>query len=507
MGKIITKEQYYLLKAELKGKKIGLCHGVFDLVHPGHLIHFKEAKSVCDILVVSITDAKFVRKGPDRPYFNNEMRLEFLEAIECINYVMLSENFTPDDIIECVEPDLYIKGGEYIISEDDVTGMIDKEVELVRQHGGDIYYTTGQTFSSTKLINKGLSALSPQILDYSSNFVKHYTLEEIKEYSDHAKEINILVIGDIIIDKYTYCAIQGLMSKDMGYSAKYQEEEEFFGGSVAIARQLAAFSDHVTLCSVVGDEKDISQRFSEKLGDMMNLELIRSQDFPTIVKHRFMEKDNKRDDLRKIFAINNIPEIMKMDEETERQFQQKIEEIIHDYDIVFVCDYGHGLISQDLIALIENKAKYLILNCQTNSSNYGLNIITKYSRANLFALNQKELKLAYPYYGISEKEAFIKLARHLGGNGWLTRGSSGAYGIDGKKVMECPAFVLDVVDTIGAGDAFFSIAGLFSAMGASIELGMFMGNIAGALAANIVGNKSSVEKANILKYADTLLNV
>lgn len=507
MGKIVTGEQFREIKQRFRGKKTGLCHGVFDLVHPGHLAHFKEAKSVCDILVVSLTAAKYVRKGPDRPYFDDEMRLEFLESIECVDFVMLSNDFTPDDVIECVRPDFYFKGEEYSVSENDVTGMIDKEVGLVREYGGDVYYTTGETFSSTKLINKGLCALPEKVLDFSDRFIRHYSIESVKTYSDRAKNLKVLVIGDVIIDRYTYCAVQGLMSKDMGYSVRFQEEEEFLGGSVAIARQLAAFSDHVTLCSVIGTQQELYDRFRQELGGLMTLELVRSPAYSTIVKHRYLEKDKKRDDLRKIFAINNIPESVRMENQTEQGFQNKIRELIGGFDVVFLCDYGHGLISEETIKIIQDQAAFLVLNCQTNSTNYGMNLITKYTKADLFTLDQKELKLAYPYCDMDEKEALARLGEHLGCSGWLTRGSSGAYALEGQKIMECPAFVLKVIDTIGAGDAFFSIAGLFSAAGASVELGMFMGNIAGALACNIVGNERSIEKPDILKYASTLLNV
>lgn len=88
----------------------------------------------------------------------------------------------------------------------------------------------------------------------------------------------------------------------------------------------------------------------------------------------------------------------------------------------------------------------------------------------------------------------------------MTRGSMGAYGIDDSNIHECPAFTLTVRDTIGAGDVF-SLAGIFAAAGASIEIGTFVGNIGGALRANIVGNRESVEKVNALKFASTLLNI
>ena len=123
-----------------------------------------------------------------------------------------------------------------------------------------------------------------------------------------------------------------------------------------------------------------------------------------------------------------------------------------------------------------------------------------------------------------ERTVLAKLSAHLGCGGWLTRGAEGAYGIEGpgshacsvskepdkgqdKDMYTCPAFTLTVKDTVGAGDAFYSVAGLYAAAGAPIELGTFMGNIAGALGANIVGNKEAVEKVNVLKYAGTLLNI
>lgn len=122
-------------------------------------------------------------------------------------------------------------------------------------------------------------------------------------------------------------------------------------------------------------------------------------------------------------------------------------------------------------------------------------------------MDQQEQQLAFPVYAMNEKNGLISVANHLKGNGWLTRGARGAYGIYNGNIQECPAFTLSVKDTIGAGDAFFAIAGIFAAVGVPLEVGTFMGNIGGALGANIIGNREAVEKINVLKYANTLLNV
>ena len=157
--------------------------------------------------------------------------------------------------------------------------------------------------------------------------------------------------------------------------------------------------------------------------------------------------------------------------------------------------------------MIQEHAKFLALNCQTNSSNYGKNLITKYRRADVFALDQKELGLAFSEYQSSEEEQLLHLSEHLHTHGWLTQGSKGATSVESGKLKSCPAFTLKVKDTIGAGDAFFALASLTVAAGAPIEIGTFMGNVAGALAANIMGNKEAIGKVNVLKYASTLLNI
>ncbi len=510
MGKIVDKVSFQTqIRPKLKkmGKSIALCHGVFDLVHPGHVIHLQQAKQMADVLVVSITAAEFVRKGPERPYFDDDMRLKVLEALECVDYVMLSEGYTVDDIVESVEPDLYIKGEEYEKENEDITGKIAVERELVERHGGKLAFTTGQVFSSTKLINTALSGLPDDVIRFMEEFVTKYSMKDIKQYAEKAKKLRVLVVGDVIIDKYTYCEVQGLMSKDMGYSSRLNYSEEYLGGAVAVARHLSSFTENVTLMSTVGNEEEMRLKLFDGLADKMRLKLTYSKNFPTIIKHRYLTRNEKREEYRKIFSINNIPEFMEYEEEARENFYKSLVDKIDEYDVVFLCDFGHGLINERIADIVQKKANFLVLNCQANSANYGLNVITKYYRADAFTLDQKELKLAFPMYITDERSALEKLSMHLGGRGWLTRGSFGAYGIEDKKVYECPAFTLTVKDTIGAGDAFYSLAGLYVAAGATVELGTFVGNIAGALCANIIGNKEAIEKVNVLKYAGTLLNI
>lgn len=505
MNKIVSKEYFRKeIRPKLKqeGKTIALCHGVFDLIHPGHIIHFEQAKAMADVLVVSVTTAGRVRKGPGRPFFDDDMRMRQLCAVEYIDYVMLSEGYTVDDIVSAVEPDIYVKGAEYRNEDEDLTGNMSKERELVESHGGRVAYTGGAVFSSTKLINTGLSGLSDEVMRYMQGFKSRYSMNDIAALSERAKNLRLLVVGDLIIDKYTYCDVVGLMTKDMAYSARYRHSEEFMGGSAAIARHLSSFAGCVKLISIIGEGGGGSV-FPENI----QTEFITSTDNPTIIKHRYLSKNSKREEYRKIFSICNIKSTPQYEQTIYDELKARLNDETASYDAVFLCDFGHGMINHEVMELIQERAEYLVLNCQTNSTNNGLNPITKYHRTDVFALDQQELKLAFPEYAGHEEEGLRHLADHLGAGGWLTRGSEGAMGISEGRICSCPALTLSVKDTVGAGDAFYSVSGLYSAAGADNELALFLGNIAGALGANIVGNKEPVKKVDVLKFASTLMNV
>ena len=153
--KILTIENLAKIinKKKQKGKKIALCHGVFDLLHVGHIKHFKEAKNLGDILVVTITPDVHVNKGPGRPVFNERLRLEAVAALEAVDYVGLNNTSTAINIIKKIKPNIYCKGPDYKNYKDDISGEIRNEVKAVKKIGGKIVHTTSKTFSSSKLIN------------------------------------------------------------------------------------------------------------------------------------------------------------------------------------------------------------------------------------------------------------------------------------------------------------------------------------------------------------------
>ena len=134
-----------------QGKKIVLCHGCFDLMHPGHIKHFQAAKRMGDILVVTVTPDQYVDKGPGRPVFNEKLRAECIAALECVDYVAVNEWPTAEEALRLLRPHYYVKGQEFENLEDK-TGKLQREYEIVQEVGAEIRFTHEIVFSSTKLL-------------------------------------------------------------------------------------------------------------------------------------------------------------------------------------------------------------------------------------------------------------------------------------------------------------------------------------------------------------------
>ena len=154
--KIKKLEELNQIIADLKstGKKIVHCHGVFDLLHIGHIKHFAQAKGLGDVLIVSITADQFVNKGPNRPAFSDQYRIEAVAALDAVDYVVLSKKPTAVKMIEALRPNIYCKGQDYLNKENDTSGEIRNEISAVKKIGGKIVHTKDITFSSSNLINK-----------------------------------------------------------------------------------------------------------------------------------------------------------------------------------------------------------------------------------------------------------------------------------------------------------------------------------------------------------------
>ena len=143
IGNVVTT-----LKAE--GKKIVFTNGCFDILHVGHVRYLKEAKALGDIFILGLNSDCSVKslKGSNRPINNESDRAEVLSALKAIDYVVIFDEKTAENIVGEVKPDIYAKGGDYSID-------TLPEAKIVAEHGGKtvlLQLVDGK--SSTNIINK-----------------------------------------------------------------------------------------------------------------------------------------------------------------------------------------------------------------------------------------------------------------------------------------------------------------------------------------------------------------
>ncbi len=117
------------------GKKIVFTNGCFDILHAGHVRYLAAARALGDCLVLGLnTDASVRRiKGPARPINSEEDRAEVADALKAVDYVVLFDEPTAEQVIGKVRPDIYVKGGDYTLD-------TLPEAKIVQSYGGRVEF-------------------------------------------------------------------------------------------------------------------------------------------------------------------------------------------------------------------------------------------------------------------------------------------------------------------------------------------------------------------------------
>src|ERR1700761_1054224 len=190
--------------AQAQGLKVALCHGVFDVVHLGHIRHIQAARNEGDVVIVTITADRFVNKGPGRPVFPENMRAEMLASLSTVDLVGINQAPGAESLLEVIRPDIYVKGSDYENPDDDVTGKIKTERDAVERHGGRISFTKEVTFSSSSLVNRYFDIYDPPLRDYLQTVRDSGGATRLLKLIDDISDMHVVLVGDTIIDEYQY---------------------------------------------------------------------------------------------------------------------------------------------------------------------------------------------------------------------------------------------------------------------------------------------------------------
>jgi len=486
----------------VKGERVVLCHGTFDLLHAGHIRYLQRAKREGEILIVTLTADRFVNKGPGRPVFPEELRAENLAALECVDYVAIDYSPTAVGVLEKIQPTLYVKGAEYRDHARDITGNIVLEQKAVERFGGRIFFTDEITFSSSSLLNEYFGVFTRETKEFLQEFRSKFSFETVNDSIDSLAALKVLVIGDAIVDQYHYVNTLGQTGKGNVLAVRYKSEEQFAGGALAVANHISQFVDSVSIVTGLGGYDSHEDFIRSKLQPNVIPFFSYFLDAPTVTKRRFVD-----DDLAKLFEVYYCADEPLLADE-DLGVLKWMQDNVSKYDLVVSADFGNGFITNKMVDVICNHSNFLAVNTQVNSGNRGFHVINRYPRADFVSLNEPELRLASHNRSDPIEEVCVSSARKLSAKFFaVTRGTKGVnlYTEKYSRFFSIPALSSRIVDRIGAGDAYLSLASICFARGINPEIANFIGSVAAALDVQIVCNREPIKVSSLKKFISTLL--
>jgi rfaE bifunctional protein nucleotidyltransferase chain/domain len=483
-----------------------LCHGVFDLMHPGHVKHLEAAKRLGTHLVVSVTADEYANRGPGRPIWSDHYRASLLASLECVDYVCICDEPDASSVIRLLKPSVYVKGQE---CEDPVfatPGFIN-EREAAQEVGAKIEFTHEQMYSTSKLIEKIKRPTTESMDLYLQTMRSSYSSKDIADILANISKLNVLVIGDFIADVYEYIRPLGLGSKGNRIVFLSEGKEDYFaGGAIAIARQVETFAKKMRIATMYGNNFSLED-YTLKNAESVGWNVIQGDRNGTI-KKRYCDPYLSE----KIFEVNYIDD-KPLSKELEETFIEYLHKTLPVVDYVIVADFGHGLMTPGIIETIEYSETPFSVMAQRNAANPGYRQITDYQDANYICLNLPELESAVRSKHIQHKEALLEVMLMCNASkGAVTLGRNGALMLEDLHDMGItesisPAFAVGgTMDTMGAGDVFFAITSLCDAVNAPLPFTIFLGNALAAQQCKIKGNERRIGKDELSEFASGLLS-
>ena len=463
--------------------KVILCHGVFDVVHPGHVRHLAYAKTKAQILIVSITADRHSKKGSYRPHIPENLRALSLAAFEMVDYVLIDEEATPLTNLKALCPDYFAKGFEYTS-----TGLpraTQAEADVVQAYGGEMIFTPGDVvYSSSKFLDLSL----PQVqLEKLLILMQHndITFATLKETLKKLFNYRVHVVGDTIVDSYTRTAFIGGQAKTPTFSVLYQGEDDYIGGAGIVAQHLRAAGASVTFSTVLGNDrlKDLVLEGLKNSG--VETRAIIDSTRPTSKKNAIIA-DGYR--LLKIDTLDNRP----ISEDIVDRLVTAVK--TSPADAVVFSDFRHGIFNQMSIPPLVEAIPPMMFRVADSqvASRWGnitefksFDLITPNERESRFALADQDSTVGRLCSLLQESSQYKKLILKLG--------DRGVFGVNRDESVKSSYFSVDslatnVVDAVGAGDALLAYATLAMLATGCLVTASILGSMAAACECECDGN-------------------
>ncbi len=482
-----------------RASSVIMCHGTFDIVHPGHIRHLMYAKEKADILIASLTCDGHIAKANFRPFVPEQLRAMNLAALEMVDYVIIDTQPTPLDNLKLLQPDYFAKGYEYF--KEGLYPRTEEEVKLIESYGGEIIFTPGDVvYSSSVLIDHAPPRIAAEKL-LPLMEAEGVTFDDLRGALDKFKDMRVHVLGDTIVDSYTYCSLIGGTAKTPTFSVKYEKQVDFSGGAAVVSKHIRRAGAQVCFSTVMGNDdlKDLVLEDLESHGIESYVSIDHSR--PTTHKNMYIA-DGYR--MLKVDKLDNRPISDRVLEQLKASLSSRT------VDAFVFSDFRHGIfsartiprfldgLSPDALRIADSQ----VANRWGNILEFkGFDVITPNEREARFALGDQD-SVIRPLAEELYKRANCKyLIMKLGERGIITyrphlEGAQRAF-------FAIDSFVETPVDAVGAGDALLSYATLAMVAVKSDVVASILGSLAAAVACEHDGN-NPVAPEEVLKKVNAV---
>ena len=476
------------------GKTVVHCHGCFDIVHPGHIHYLQYAKSLGDVLVVTISADLQVDKGVSRPLIPDDLRAASLAALECVDHVYVNLHPTAVEILDSLKPDVYVKGREYETNHDP---RFLAERDTVTRDGGRVVFSSGDViYSSTALID---SMESAELFNDEKvrRFRRQHELDGavLANLLHRCRGKRMVVIGDYILDRYHFCDTVGVASEGPMMTLRSLRCEQYDGAAGIIARHLAGLGAEVTLItSLAGDEN--SRQAVERLSESgVNVRAVHQRK-QLIAKNRYLV------DQAKLLKVDE-GSISPLDSRSQNEVAGIIEDATSAADGVIFADFGYGLITGPLLERVMPTVRRRVPVITADVSGRQSTLL-RFKDVDLLCPTEREVRQTLNNFSSGLNAVVYELLSVTGAKAaMITLGKQGLCLFDHKqqtppteswdrrlRAEYLPALSGNSVDPMGCGDAMLATASIALAAGAPLPAAAYLGALGAAIELQQLGNRA-----------------
>jgi rfaE bifunctional protein kinase chain/domain len=450
------------------------------------------AKGQGDLLVVSVSADPQVNKGADRPFIPQDLRAESLAALECVDYVYVNPHPTAVELLEELQPDVYVKGREYETNHDP---RFLAERDSVTKHGGRVVFSSGDViYSSTALIG-GMSQ-APFNDEKLRRYLDQYDLggRRLLHLVNEFRGKKVVVVGDYILDRYHFCEPASVAAEAPMMNLRELKTEDYDGGAGVIALHLAGLGASPTLVTALAHDEQTNavQARMKKRGITVSGIHSRKQ-LP--LKRRYLA------DLTKVLKIDEGGSTT-MDSKAEVALGDRILRAADDAVAVVFADFGYGLITPGVLDRVLPVLRRSVDVITADVSGMRSNLL-HFKDVDLLCPTEREVRETLHDYSTGINNIVYGLLSKTGARqALITLGKQGLIVFDQLQARAAdeawerrlrseylPALGGQAVDPLGCGDALLATASLTLAVGGGVHAAAYLGAVAAAFEVQRVGNQ------------------